>query len=121
MIKELSKSIREYKKASILTPIFVSLEVVMECIIPFIIAQLVNRIKDGCEFSVILSYGAVLLLMALMSLAFGALSGAYCATASCGFAKNLRQDLFLPDCNTHKLMLMYICIKTIFPKDHSIL
>ncbi len=94
MIKELSKSIREYKKASILTPIFVSLEVVMECIIPFIIAQLVNRIKDGCEFSVILSYGAVLLLMALMSLAFGALSGAYCATASCGFAKNLRQDLF---------------------------
>lgn len=94
MIKELSKSIREYKKASILTPIFVSLEVVMECIIPFIIAQLVNRIKDGCEFSVILIYGAVLLLMALMSLAFGALSGAYCATASCGFAKNLRQDLF---------------------------
>ena len=94
MIKELSKCIREYKKASILTPIFVSLEVVMECIIPFIIAQLVNRIKEGCEFSVILSYGAVLLLMALTSLAFGALSAAYCATASCGFARNLRQDLF---------------------------
>ena len=94
MIKELAKCIREYKKASILTPIFVSLEVVMECIIPFIIAQLVNRIKDGCEFHTILSYGAVLILMALMSLAFGALSASYCATASCGFAKNLRQDLF---------------------------
>lgn len=94
MIKELAKCIREYKKASILTPIFVSLEVVMECIIPFIIAQLVNRIKDGCEFHTILSYGAVLLLMALMSLAFGALSASYCATASCGFARNLRQDLF---------------------------
>ena len=94
MIKELAKCIREYKTASILTPIFVSLEVVMECIIPFIIAQLVNRIKSGCEFHTILSYGAVLLLMALMSLAFGALSASYCATASCGFAKNLRQDLF---------------------------
>lgn len=94
MIKELAKCIREYKIASILTPIFVSMEVVMECIIPFIIAQLVNRIKSGCEFHTILSYGAVLLLMALMSLAFGALSASYCASASCGFAKNLRQDLF---------------------------
>ena len=94
MIKELAKCIREYKKASILTPIFVSLEVVMECIIPFIIAQLVNRIKDECEFHTILSYGAVLILMALMSLAFGALSASYCATASCGFARNLRRDLF---------------------------
>ena len=94
MIKELAKCIREYKKASILTPIFVSLEVVMECIIPFIIAQLVNRIKDGCEFHTILSYGAVLILMALISLAFGALSASYCATASCGFARNLRRDLF---------------------------
>lgn len=94
MIKELSKCIREYKKASILTPVFVSLEVVMECIIPFIIAQLVNRIKGGCEFHVILSYGVVLLLMALLSLTFGALSASYCATAACGFARNLRQDLF---------------------------
>ena len=94
MIKELAKCIREYKKASILTPIFVSLEVVMECIIPFIIAQLVNRIKDECEFHTILSYGAVLILMALMSLAFGAVSASYCATASCGFARNLRRDLF---------------------------
>lgn len=94
MIKELSKCIREYKKASILTPIFVSLEVVMECIIPFIIAQLVNQIKAGCEFRVIAYYGCVLLVMAGLSLTFGALSGAYCATASCGFARNLRKDLF---------------------------
>ena len=94
MIKELSKCIREYKKASILTPIFVSLEVVMECIIPFIIARLVNQIKAGCEFRVIAYYGCVLLVMAGLSLTFGALSGAYCATASCGFARNLRKDLF---------------------------
>ena len=94
MIKELAKSIREYKKPAILTPIFVSLEVVMECIIPFIIARLVNQIKDGCAFSVILQNGVVLFFMALLSLLFGALAGSACATASCGLAKNLREDMF---------------------------
>ena len=53
MIRELAKSIREYKKVSIMTPILVSMEVVMECLIPFIIANLVNQIKAGCEFQVI--------------------------------------------------------------------
>ena len=94
MIKELSKCIREYKKPSILSPVFVSFEVIMECIIPFIIAQLVNRIKAGCEFSVIAKYGLVLVLMAALSLTFGALAGSYCATGACGFAKNIRKDLF---------------------------
>ena len=61
VIKELSKCIREYKAASIKAPIYVSLEVVMECIIPFIIAQLVNEIKAGCSFSVIATYGSILL------------------------------------------------------------
>ena len=74
MIKELSKCIREYKKPSILSPVFVSFEVIMECIIPFIIAQLVNQIKAGCEFSVIAKYGLVLVLMAALSLTFGAVS-----------------------------------------------
>ncbi len=94
MVKEISKSIREYKKPAILTPIFVSLEVVMECIIPFLIATLVNEIKNGCELSVIMKYGVVLAIMAVLSLLFGALAGVTCAVASCGLAKNLRQDIF---------------------------
>lgn len=94
MIKTLARSIREYKKASILTPIFVSGEVVLECIIPFIIANLVNEIKAGCDMKTIAIYGAILVLMAFGSLACGVASGSQCATASCGFAKNLRKDMF---------------------------
>lgn len=94
MIKEIFKSLREYKKTSIITPFLVSVEVVMECIIPFIIAQLVNQIKDGCSMDVILRYGAVLVVMAVISLTFGALAGFTCSTASCGLAKNLRHDMF---------------------------
>lgn len=95
MIKKLAGSIREYKKTSIATPILVSLEVVMECVIPFVIAELVNQIKDGCEMRTILLYGLALVAMACLSLLFGALAGVTCATASCGFAKNLRKDMFL--------------------------
>ena len=94
MIKTLAKSIREYKKPSILAPVFVSGEVVMECIIPFIIANLVNEIKNGCSIEVLLRYGAILVVMAGLTLAFGALAGSACATASCGFARNLRKDMF---------------------------
>lgn len=94
MIKLLAKSIREYKKASLITPLLVSLEVVMECVIPFVIAELVNQIKAGCELDVIVRYGLVLTVMAGLSLLFGALAGSTCATASCGLAKNLRKDMF---------------------------
>lgn len=94
MIRELSKSIREYKKASIATPILVSMEVVMECIIPFIIAMLINEIKGGCSMNAIIRYGIILVIMAALSLMFGALAGLSCATASCGLAKNLRKDMF---------------------------
>ncbi len=94
MYKELAKSIREYKKASLQAPILVSLEVVMECIIPFVVAQLVNQIKDGCAIETILRYGLILVVMAVLSLTFGILAGTACATASCGFARNLRKDLF---------------------------
>ncbi len=94
MIKTLAKSIREYKKPSLLTPIFVSGEVVLECIIPFITANLVNEIKNGCSINVLLRYGVILVLMAGFSLTFGALAGSTCATASCGFARNLRKDMF---------------------------
>ena len=94
MIKKLASCIREYKRDSILTPILVSLEVVMECIIPFIIAELVNQIKSGCDMVTILRYGFILFIMAVLSLTFGALAGITCATASCGFAKNMRKDMF---------------------------
>ena len=94
MIRTLAKSIREFKKPSLLAPILVSGEVVMECIIPFLIANLVNEIKNGCSIDVILRYGAVLVVMAALSLTFGALAGSACATASCGFARNLRKDMF---------------------------
>jgi len=94
MWKVLIKSIREFKKPSILAPTFVSLEVVIECIIPFVTAQLVNQIKAGCGADVILSYGLALLVMAGFSLMLGWLSGTTCAAASSGFARNLRKDMF---------------------------
>ena len=94
MIKILAKSIREYKKPAILTPILVTGEVVFECIIPYLIAQLVNQIQAGCEMIVIVKYGTVLVVLALLSLLLGAMAGSYCATASCGLARNLRKDMF---------------------------
>jgi ATP-binding cassette subfamily B multidrug efflux pump len=94
MWKILIKSLREYKKPSILAPTFVSLEVVIECIIPFIIARLVNQISAGCELKLILQYGLLLLVMASFSLMFGWLAGSACATAASGFARNLRKDMF---------------------------
>ena len=94
MIKVLAKSIREYKKPSLLAPVLVAGEVVMECIIPFLTANLVNEIKAGCGMNVILRYGLILVLMAALSLTFGALAGKACSTASCGFARNLRKDMF---------------------------
>ena len=94
MYKILAKSIREYKKQSIQAPVLVSLEVLLECIIPFVIAELVNEIKAGCEITTIIWYGAALIVMAGLSLLFGTLAGTACATASAGFAKNLRKDMY---------------------------
>ena len=94
MIKTLMGSIREYKKPSILTPILVSIEVIVECVIPFYIAKLINHIQNGTDMSLILKYGFMLILLAFVSLFFGVMAGKTCATASCGFAKNLRHDLF---------------------------
>lgn len=94
MYKVLAKSIREFKKQSIKAPVFVTFEVMMECTIPFITAKLVNQIKAGCEFGVIARYGLLLIVMAFLSLAFGTIAGTACATASTGFARNLRKDLF---------------------------
>ena len=96
MIRKLSKCIREFKLPSILSALFVTLEVVFECLIPFIIAQLVNDVKDGAtiELAQLLIYGGIPVAMAIASLLCGALSGAFCAKASTGFARNLRKDLY---------------------------
>ena len=94
MIKTLSKSIREFKKPAILTPILVVGEVVLECIIPFVIANLVNEMQAGCGMDVIIQYGAQLVVMAVLSLILGVAAGSTCATASTGFSRNLRQDMF---------------------------
>lgn len=94
MIKTLARSIREYKKTSILTPILVTVEVILECIIPFTIANLVNQMQAGCGMDVIIKYGIQLVLMALLSLVFGVAAGNTCATASTGFSRNLRKDMF---------------------------
>ena len=98
MIKVLSKSIREYKAASILTPLFVSLEVILECLIPFVVAKLLGviNVKEPhlIELNDILLFGGILIAMSFASLVCGALSGAFCAKASSGFAKNLRKDIY---------------------------
>ena len=94
MIKTLCKSIREFKKPAILTPILVVGEVILECIIPFVIANLVNEMQAGCGMDVIIQYGLQLVIMAVLSLILGVAAGNTCATASTGFSRNLRQDMF---------------------------
>ena len=94
MIKVLARSIREFKKASILTPLLVTVEVILECAIPFVIANLVNQMQAGCSMDVIVRYGIVLIAMSIVSLIFGGAAGATCAAASTGFARNLRRDMF---------------------------
>ena len=117
-VKTLSKSIREYKKPSILAPLFIAMEVVVECLIPYIMTLLLGAIEyisgspktpnpisisiikfifgenEPQLLTTILCFGGSLLLLAMVSLTFGALSGRCCAVASSGFAKNLRKDMF---------------------------
>lgn len=97
----LKKSVREYKKPSFLAPVFVMAEVVLEVLIPYVMTLLLAKIKLAGEagdakelLSDILRYGGYLLALALSSLAFGSLSGLFCARASSGFAKNLRKDMY---------------------------
>ncbi len=94
MFRKLLGSVREYKKPSILTFLFILLEAVIECLIPFITANLVNRIQAGAEMPEILKNGALLVVMAMLSLACGWTAGITAAKASAGFAKNLRHDAF---------------------------
>ncbi len=96
MIKRLAKCVKGYTKQTILSPLFIALEVIIECIIPLVTAKLVNYLNTAAdlEMNTIAKYGVTLVILALASLCCGALSGWFCATASCGFAKNLRRDLY---------------------------
>lgn len=93
MIKKLMSCIREYKKAAVLSPAFVACEVILEVLIPFIMASLITHIQQA-NLNAVFADGAILIAMAMLSLTFGIFSGKFCATASAGFAKNLRQDLY---------------------------
>lgn len=94
MIKRLLKSVGEYKLPTILTPIFIIGEAVIEALMPFIIANLINNIKAGCNMSDIAKNGGILFIMACISLACGGLAGFTASKASAGFAKNLRKNIF---------------------------
>ncbi len=94
MIKKLSEYIKEYKKDTILTPIFMVLEVIMEMIIPLLMAAIIDNGLEGGSIKYVCLIGATMLITAMFSLTFGALGGKYGASASCGFAKNLRRAMF---------------------------
>ncbi len=96
MLKKLAGSIRQYKVQSILTPVFMILEVALECVIPFIMAMLINSMYDAGENGMgkIFMYGGILLALAFASLICGVLSGHFAAIASTGFARNLRKDMY---------------------------
>ena len=93
MIKKLMACIREYKRPTLLTFLFIVGEVIIECLIPFITANLVNQMKADMEMKTLLTIGISLVVMALVSLCCGGLAGYTSAKASAGFAKNLRHDL----------------------------
>jgi len=94
MIKTLAKSIREYKKQTILAPVLIGLEVIIDILIPFFMSKLVDQGIYGGNMGVIYRYGALLVLMVGFSLTFGILAGKFAAEASTGFAKNLRHDMY---------------------------
>ena len=95
LLKTLAKSIRENKLASILSPLFVSFEVILECLMPFVISMLVEVIESSTPtMAEIWKYAGILVAIAVASLVTGTLAGAFCARASTGFAKNLRKDLY---------------------------
>ena len=99
MIRTLLKSVRQYKKPSLITPIFMAVEAFCECLIPFFMALMITKIdvKDITSqkaMRTILTYGGIMVVLAVLSMTSGVLAGRFAATASCGFAANLRHDLF---------------------------
>ena len=94
MIKKLAASLREYKKESILTPLYVMLEAVMDVVIPVLMASLIDSGIDKKDMAYLLKMGAILAFCAVLAMLFGALSGRSAAIASAGFARNLRHDMY---------------------------
>lgn len=94
MLKKLAKSIREYKTPTLWTLLLIVGEVVIECLIPFNTANLINGIKNGEPMANVIRTGVILVIMAFVSLFCGGMAGFTCAKASAGFAKNLRSDIF---------------------------
>ncbi len=94
MLKRLSQCIREYRKDTLLSPLFVSLEVIMEVLIPYLMSKIIDNGIDRGDMDYILRLGGVLVACALLSLLFGAFSGHFAANASSGFARNVRHDLY---------------------------
>ncbi|MBR6742734.1 MAG: ABC transporter ATP-binding protein [Clostridia bacterium] len=94
MLKRLARCIGEFKRLAILTPVLIVGEAIIECLMPFIIATLINAIEDGAGMDVVLKSGLTLLAMAAVSLGFGAAAGFTASKASAGFAKNLRRLIF---------------------------
>ncbi len=94
MIKRLAKCVREYKKSAIMTPVFVVGEVIMEVVIPLLMAQLIDNGIELGDMNFVIKMGIILLVCAVISMFFGGVAGRTCAVASSGFAKNLRHDMF---------------------------
>ncbi|MCQ2416986.1 MAG: ABC transporter ATP-binding protein/permease [Oscillospiraceae bacterium] len=94
MFRTIFRCVREYKSATILTILFITGEAIIEAVIPFITAKMVNSISEGVELSFIIKIGLILVLLTLISLAFGGLAGYTSAKAAAGLSKNLRHDIF---------------------------
>ena len=94
MIKTMLKQVRQYKRDSLLAPLFTGLEVLMEVLIPFVIAEIIDKGIQAGDIHQVYFYGAMMLVMAFFSLTFGILAGKYAASASAGFACNLREAIF---------------------------
>ena len=94
MLKRLSQSIREFRLPSVLSPVFVSLEVLMEVLIPFLMGKLIDNGIDKADTSYVIRTGILLIVLCMFSLWFGVLAGNYASKASAGFAKNLRHDMY---------------------------
>jgi len=94
MIKTLLGYVKEYKKDSILSPVYVTLEVIMEVIIPFLMASIIDKGVEAGSMKHVYTIGGIMIVAAMFSLTFGVLAGKYAASASTGFAKNLRRAMY---------------------------
>ncbi|MBD5536010.1 MAG: ABC transporter ATP-binding protein [Lachnospiraceae bacterium] len=93
-MRTILKQVKQYKKPSLLTPLFSMLEVIMEVLIPYVTAAIVDKGINAGNINVVYRYGAIMLVMAMFSLLFGILAGKYAAAASAGFACNLRDSMY---------------------------